>query len=156
MPPTLSPTAPRLFLDASVIIAGLASESGASHVILTLVEAGLFTAVVCPCVLQEVERNLAKKLPDLLPLYRQMLDRLSLEQVNDPAANEAHRWASVIAPKDAPVLAAAVNAHPQRLVTLDIRDFLIDPNVARKSGLIICTPGELLKEVRALLESKIS
>lgn len=69
------PTAPRLFLDASVIIAALASEAGASRAILILAEVGLFRLVVCPYVLQEVERNLRKKLPTAVlnsePLFKE-------------------------------------------------------------------------------------
>jgi predicted nucleic acid-binding protein len=156
MAPTPSPAPPRLFLDASVIVAALASELGASRVILTLAEAGLFRLVVCPHVLQEVERNLAKKLPDLLPLYRQVLNRLPLEWVEDPTPKEVKRWAAIIALKDAPILAAAVVARPQRLVTLDVHDFLTNVAVAEESGLTICTPRELLREIRVLLEQGIT
>lgn len=147
----MAPTPPRLFLDASVLIAAMASESGASRAILTLAEIGLVQPVVCPYVLQEVERNLAKKLPDLLPIFRQMLHHLHLEQAPDPPVSEVQQWAAVIAPKDAPVLAAAVAAAPHRLVTLDVRDFLADPHVAEQSGLTICTPGEMLQQIRSLL-----
>jgi predicted nucleic acid-binding protein len=129
----------------------MASESGASRVILTLAEVGLVRPVVCPYILQEVERNLAKKLTDLLPLYHQLLDRLQPEQIADPSLAEVQRWATVIAPKDAPVLAAAVAAKPHRLITLDTRDFLTDPQVADQSGLVICTPGEFIQQVRTLL-----
>ncbi|HID61354.1 MAG TPA: PIN domain-containing protein [Anaerolineae bacterium] len=56
----------RLFLDSSVIIAGLASRIGASHTILALAELGLIRPVACPYILTEVERNLAKKVPEFL------------------------------------------------------------------------------------------
>ena len=147
---------PRLFLDASVLIAALASEGGASRVILVLAEVGLVKPVVCPYVLQEVERNLAKKLPALLPLYRQLLERLPFEIVDNPPPPEVQRWTAVIAPKDAPVLAAAVAANPHRLVTLDTHDFLSSPQVAQQSGLVICTPGDLIRQVRTLLVSGLS
>lgn len=51
------PKTPRLFLDSSVIIAGLASRTGASHAILALAELGLIRLVGCPYILTEVERN---------------------------------------------------------------------------------------------------
>ena len=132
------------------------SETGASRAILILAEVGLFKLVVCPHVLQEVERNLAAKLPQALPLFRRMLERLSVEVVPDPPREEVSRWAQVIVPKDAPVLAAAVLAAPHRLVTLDVKDFLTSPEVTRRSGLVICTPGEVIQDVRTLLEAGFS
>ncbi len=147
----MAPTPPRLFLDASVLIAAIASERGASRVILTLAEVGLVRPVVCPYVLQEVERNLHRKFPDLLPMYRRLLDILNPEQAADPLPAEVQRWAAIIAPKDAPVLAAAIAARPHRLVTLDNKDFLANPQVMAQAGLVICTPGELLKQIRRLL-----
>jgi predicted nucleic acid-binding protein len=152
----MAPTPPRLFLDSSVLIAAMASESGASRVILVLAEVGLVKLVACPYVLQEVERNLSKKLPALLPIYHQLLDHLQFEMVTNPSLAEVQRWAAIIVPKDAPVLAAAVAANPHRLVTLDTRDFLSDPQVADHSGLVICTPGDLIQQVRSLLAGGLS
>ncbi len=151
--PTPPPETPRVFLDSSVLIAGSASFTGASRAILTLAEVGLLRLVVCPYVLEETERNLVKKLPEALPYYRRLCHSLKWELIEDPAPEEARQWIDVIEAKDAPVLAAAVQARPARLVTLNTKDFTMSPEVAEQTGLVICTPADLLREIRALLEA---
>jgi predicted nucleic acid-binding protein len=145
------PKIPRLFLDSSVIIAGLASRTGASHAILALAELGLIRPVGCPYILTEVERNLAKKVPEFLPAYRRLMVNLNWRMVEDPAAEHVSLWLDLVPAKDAPVLAAAVAAAPHRFITLDTRHFISPPEVAERSGLSICTPGGFLQEVRAIL-----
>lgn len=145
------PKVPRLFLDSSVIIAGLASRTGASHAILALAELGLVRLVGCPYILMEVERNLAEKVPEFLPAYRRLMVNLNWQMVEDPAAEDVSPWLDLVPAKDAPVLAAAVAAAPHRFITLDIGHFINPPEVAERSGLSICTPGDFLQEVRAIL-----
>ena len=53
----------KVFLDASVIIAGVASRIGASRAVLNLAEIGLIQAVASRQVLDEVERNIRQKNP---------------------------------------------------------------------------------------------
>jgi predicted nucleic acid-binding protein len=145
------PKIPRLFLDSSVIIAGLASRTGASHAILSLAELGLIRLVGCPYILTEVERNLAEKVPEFLPAYRRLMVNLNWQMVEDPAAGDVSPWLDLVPAKDAPVLAAAVAAAPHRFITLDIGHFINPSEVAERSGLSICTPGDFLREVRAIL-----
>ena len=52
---------------------------------------------------------------------------------------------------DAPILAAAINAAPDRLVTLNTQHFIDDLEVAKKSGLVIQTPGQFMIEIRGFL-----
>ncbi len=152
--PTSPLETPRIFLDSSVLIAGVASFTGASRAILVLAELGLLKLVVCPYILKETDRNLAKKLPEALPYYRRLCNSLDWEVVSDPLPGDVRRWAGIIEAKDAPILAAAVEAKPARLVTLDTKDFT--PETAEQAELAICTPGDLLREIRALLEGKFA
>ncbi|MCC6616791.1 MAG: PIN domain-containing protein [Anaerolineae bacterium] len=145
------PETPRVFTDSSVIIAGCASRTGASNALLTLCEMGLLRPVVCPYVINETERNLANKLLRAMPDYQQLKAKIDWEIVADPDSEAVASWLDVITPKDAPVLAAAVAANPHRLVTLDAQHFIKAANVAPRSGLAICTPGELIREIRKLL-----
>lgn len=144
----------RVFLDTSALLAGLASPQGAAHLILALAEADLLTLVVSEEVLLEAERNLAAKLPEALPYYRQWREACPLEQVPPPSAGAVLRAAGIIHPKDAAILAAAMEARVDYLVTLDRRHFLSDPEVARRSGLRIGTPGDFLVWFRALLDEQ--
>jgi predicted nucleic acid-binding protein len=149
--PKVDPTAPRLFLDASVIISGLISSRGGSHAILVLAELGFFRPVVCPYILTETERNLNKKVPELLPSFQQIMTKLVWEVVPDPSHEALATWLSVVAPKDAPVLVAAINAGVKRLVTLDAAHFLRSNSVQDQVNLRIQAPGDVLRELRSVI-----
>jgi predicted nucleic acid-binding protein len=141
----------RVFVDSSVLIAGAGSRGGASRAVLTLAEIGLFKIVVSRQVLAECERNLRKKLPAALPVFAELLAAIGLEIVADPPPEESARWESIIEAKDAPILAAALIAAVDRLLTLNPKDFT--PEVARQSGLIIQPPGDFVREIRAIVEA---
>ena len=135
---------PRVFLDTSVLLAGLASRTGASNKILALAEAGLLTLVVSEQVLVEAEQNLKEKLPKALPEYERFLTTCPMEEVPAPSAAEVMSAKEIIQAKDASILAAAKNAQVDYLVTLNRKHFLEDSDVAIKSGLRIGTPGDFL------------
>jgi len=149
--PLIDPTSPRVFIDSSVLISGMISKRGASYALLLLAELGLVRFITCPYIQKETERNLGAKVPEILPLYHQFTARMNWELVADPSSEQVLPLISVIPPKDAPVLAAAINSSPDRLVTLDTAHFIRAVNVSQMSGLIICTPGDLLREIRQLL-----
>jgi len=147
----VDPSAPRVFLDASVIIAGVGSRVGASHAILALAELGLLRPVVCPYVLDEAARNIERKTPEAVSRYQDVQNNIAWELLADPTPQQVQLWLEVIVAKDAPVLASAVIAQPHWLVTLDTKDFIESPEVAARSGLRIGTPGDLLREIRRIL-----
>lgn len=147
----VDPTAPRVFFDASVIIAGVGSRVGASHAILALADLGLLRPVVCPYVLDEAARNIERKTPEAMSRYRDVQNNIAWELYSDPTLEQVQPGLDVIVAKDAPVLAAAVIAQPHWLVTLDTKDFIDPSEVATGSGLRIGTPGDLLKEIRRIL-----
>lgn len=147
----LQPEPPRLFLDASVIIAGVASRKGASRGLLTLAEIGIVRAVVSPFAINETERNLRWKLPDALPFFRRIQEAINWEVVPDPSQSESNVWATVVPLKDAPIIAAAVNAKPHRFITLDAKHLIEPPEVARRSLLVIATPAQVIIEIRQFL-----
>jgi len=139
----------RIFADANVLIAGAGSRSGASQAVLMLAEVGLFKIVVCRQVLDEVERNLRRKLPGAMGIFAELMAELNPEVVDDPEPASWHPWHHYIEAKDAPILAAAVSASVDRLLTLNTRDFTQE--VAKASGLHIQTPAEFIEEVRGLV-----
>jgi len=63
----------KVFLDSSVIIAGVASASGASRAVLVLMEIGLFKGIVSEQVLEECQRNIASKLPAAMTAYGELI-----------------------------------------------------------------------------------
>lgn len=143
----------RVFVDTNILIAGADSRSGASHAVLVMAEIDLYTLVVSRQVLDETERNLRKKLPRALPVFVELMTHLNLEIIPDPEPSECARWEAIIEAKDAPILAAAILAGVDRLVTLNTKDFTTD--VAEQIGLLIQTPAELIHEVRAIVDREL-
>ena len=141
---------PSVFADSSVLIAGSASPTEASRAVMTMAEIGLFKLVISQQILEECDRNLRKKLPAAQPIFVQLLIDITPEIQPDPPTAESARWITIIEAKDAPILAAAVLANADRLLTLNTKDFT--PEVARQSGLIIQTPAEFVRNIREIVE----
>jgi predicted nucleic acid-binding protein len=98
-----------------------------------------------PLVLEETSRNLQAKKPGALA----QLSRFPLTSVADPALATIERAGRVVAWKDAPIIAAAVESAAAYLVTLDQVQLLsARPAVERDFGLAVLTPGELLVILR--------
>jgi predicted nucleic acid-binding protein len=141
-----------IFLDSSALIAGIVSNQGAARALLLLGESGKITLTVSEQVIAEVERNLARKAPEALPFAREMILSANIRILHDPTAEEVQKhldWISHAA--DVPILLAARRASVDFLATLNTRHFLDDPQVSRRSGLRIGTPGDGLAWVRQRL-----
>lgn len=143
----------KVFLDASVIIAGVASRTGASRAVLNLAEIGLIQAVVSRQVLDEVERNIRQKIPQVLPTLGTLLTHISWEIQEDPSPEQFLRWESIIEAKDAPILEAALQIDSDYFLTLNTKDFT--PAVAQASGLVIQTPGAFIQQIREVLRQHL-
>lgn len=140
---------PEIFLDSSALIAGIVSSQGAARVLLLLAEDEKIVLLVCEQVIAEVERNIARKMPRALPLVREMILRANVQILRDPTPEEVQSridWINHAA--DVPILVAAAAAKVEFLATLNKRHFLDDPNVMKRSGLRIGTPGDALAWVR--------
>jgi len=144
----------RVFLDSSVLIAACGSANGASHAVIVMAEIGLFNIVISEQVVDECERNLLKKLPIALPIFRQILSTIAPEIIPNPCITEVEKWMAIIEAKDAPILAAAVVGKVNRLLTLNTKDFT--PEVSAESGLLMQTPSQFIQEIRALLNKELS
>jgi predicted nucleic acid-binding protein len=140
----------KVFVDANVLIAGADSRSGASRAVLLMGEIGLIQLVVSRQVLIESERNIRRKLPSALPNFVEQMTYLRLEVVNDPPADASSAWEPLIEAKDAPILAAALAARADRLVTLNSKHFT--PTVAARAGIVIQTPAAFIQEARSVFQ----
>jgi predicted nucleic acid-binding protein len=141
-----------IFFDSSAMIAGIVSSQGAARALLLLGEDKKVTISVSEQVIAEVERNIARKVPGALPFARELMLHSHMRILRDPpieAMRQHLDWISHAA--DVPILVAAVSAGVDYLVTLNTRHFIDDPEVARRSGLHIGTPGEVLAWVRGEL-----
>jgi predicted nucleic acid-binding protein len=145
----------KVFLDSSALIAGIVSTKGASRALLLLGENQNVVLIVSEQVITEVERNIARKAPLALPFARELVLSANIRIVRDPPKEEVQRHLDWIGhPADVPILLAASKAEVDFLVTLNTRHFLDDPEVTRKSGLRLGTPGDGLSWVRARLEGQ--
>lgn len=88
------------------------------------------------------------KLPQALPYFQRIREAIPWELVADPPQTESEAWTQIVPFKDAPIIAAAVNAKPHRLITLDAKHLIDPPQVAAQSGLIIVAPGQVMQEIR--------
>ena len=153
MDPALWREPVRFFLDSSVLFSAAVSHTGASRALFALAELGLVRLPACSYVLEEVERSLHWKNPMALTPLRLLIQRSGLEILPDATREEIEPWLSVSPdPDDAPILAAAVRAHPARLITLDEKHLIAPPQAAARTGLIFRTPGQVMQEIRQYLD----
>ena len=136
----------KVFIDSSVIIAGLISDEGGSAKILALCESGVVEGWISDKVIEEINEVIARKFPELNIHFKKVVKIAKLKMVknlNKKLVKEAEEWISDS--NDAPILAAAKFAKVDVLLTLDIRHFIRDVEVTKKSKLQIMTPGEFLQ-----------
>ncbi|MDD5558660.1 PIN domain-containing protein [Candidatus Methylomirabilis sp.] len=150
----MEPKRRKVFLDTSALIAGIVSPTGAAREVLRLCEAGVVELLVSRQVLTEADRNLSAKLPALILDYRHLMHRMSPTLVEDPTHREVAQARRVIHHKDAPLLAAAISAEVDYLITWNTKHFHTSP-VMRAVHFRIATPGEFLEEFRGWLSSKV-
>ena len=134
----------KVFIDTSVLIAGVASVTGASAVVLDLCEAESIQMVISRQVLVEADRNFSSKLPNLVLQFRQFIRTLVPVMVEDPPTAAVEWAAKFIDRKDATILAAAIEAKVDYLITLDKRHFL-NPKVRHNAPIEVCRPADFLR-----------
>jgi predicted nucleic acid-binding protein len=145
-----------VFLDSSALFSGIFSSQGAARVLLLLAEDEKILITISEQVVTEVERNVARKIPEILPLAREMILVSHIRIVSDPQTEEVNQhqdWINHSA--DVPILLAAACARVDFLVTLNTKHFLEDPEVSRRTGLRIGTPGDALAWVRGKMSEGI-
>lgn len=100
-------------------------------------------------VLDEVERNLSRKQPARLMLFRRLLRVLTWLPGIEPTPNDVRSVAQYVVAKDAPIIAAAMRSAVDYVVTYDRKHLLDKPEVAARSGLRIVTPDAVIAELDA-------
>lgn len=137
----------RVFLDASVLFAAAYSASGASREIIRRGILGELSLVVSTLVVMEARRNLEAKAPGAVGDLEILLEAAAPQRVR-PSEQEVRSAMRKVAAKDAPVLAAAVKAGADCLVSLDRKHLVGFPALEAASGISILLPGDLLEMLR--------
>lgn len=112
----------RVFLDANVIFSAAYREAGSVRVFFALADAGACELVSSGYAVDEARRNIRAKHPDRSESLESLVGRIAL--CREPAP-ETLGWAQSLRlpPKDAPILAAAIDARCHLLVTGDRTHF---------------------------------
>jgi predicted nucleic acid-binding protein len=133
----------RIFLDSNAIFAAFCLPDEPASVILDRFLNGELTIVVSQQILEEVIQTVKEKLPDALPIFETFFVSFPPEIVKNPSPAGIAEWAQYISLQNALILAAAVAAHPDYLITTD-QHFFENPEIVEKSGLRIVTPAQFL------------
>lgn len=137
----------RAFIDASVLFAAAYSSTSSARDLIHLGLDEKLTLVLSPHVTEEVRRNLISKYPERLSGFELILENAGFEEIAKPSREEVLAAAAYTALKDAPIVAAAINARCTHLVTYDRKHLLDRPEVASQSGLKVVTPADVLAEL---------
>jgi len=134
----------KLFIDSSALLSGLNSPAGAAGIILSAFTAGDFFIFISDQIIEEVQRNIQTKFPLLKERFLSFL-LTKPEIIKKPTLKEIRRAYKLILSGDAPILAAAIKAKPDFLITWDIKHFL-KKEVVLNAPFIICTPKEFIQK----------
>lgn len=119
-----------------------------------MAEIGLFKLLLSDQILVECKRNLLKKLSKALPVFEQIIKNIDPEILPDPSFAESSLYFNIIEAKDAPILAAALLAKVDRLLSLNTKDFTKEVSV--QTAITIQTPSEFIQEIREVITQGLS
>ena len=138
---------PRVFVDSSVLIAAAVSSTGSARDLINLALDGKADLFVSSIVLNESQRNIARKVPRAVSVFQ--LIRTSLQRrVFDPSDQLVASVAQTIALKDAPIVAAALTARADYLASYDRKHLLSQASqILAGYGLVITTPDQILAQL---------
>ena len=112
----------RVFPDANVLFSAAHREAGSLRILFRLAEAGACELVSSPYAIDEARRNIARKHPLRSVDLESLVARLVV-CIEPSATNVSWAAAQPLPAKDAPILAAAVQAEADILATGDKTDF---------------------------------
>jgi predicted nucleic acid-binding protein len=133
----------KLFFDADTLIAGSASQTGASFLLLQLCEIRILHGLTCRQVVAECRRNTTKKLPQAAPIFDEIIKR-ALKIKKDPTPAEHKKYRSMAHPKDLPILTSAIKSRADYLVTFNTKHYF----PVQEINLAVLQPGEMLQKIR--------
>ena len=136
----------KIFFDADTLIAGSASQTGASFLLLQLCEIRILRGLTCRQVVAECRRNLIKKLPQAEPIFDEIVTRV-LEIKKNPTLDEQNKYRHMAHPKDLPILTSAIKSRADYLVTFNTKHYF----PVRECNLAVLQPGEMLQKIRLIL-----
>jgi predicted nucleic acid-binding protein len=145
---------PRICLDANVLFSAAFSETGGARMLFRLAESKAIQILISPSALSEADKALRRKAPHALGHLAILLDKANSQIVDNAAWTEVEAWNEIVDyVPDAIVIAEAVTAGADYLVTLDRQHVLDNRQLARALPFPIGTPGDCLAWLRTSLIS---
>jgi uncharacterized protein len=134
-----------VFLDSNILISALIGSTHSAPVVLVdwLASSRSVMLVTGRCCIQEVEKNLGRKLPQAQPLWQQFVTASGIRIV--PCLRKPIPGINA---KDSPIVAAAVAADATHFVTGDKR-LLAEMRAAKSRLPTALTPREMLEALLA-------
>ncbi|MEK7078084.1 MAG: putative toxin-antitoxin system toxin component, PIN family [Patescibacteria group bacterium] len=136
----------KVFLDSSVIIAALLSSTGGSFRICKESHEGRLMLQANKYVLKELREVLNRKYPERLEQLSLLLQFAKIKIRSNPKVQLVEQSVKIIQAEDAPILAGAIQARANFLITLDRKDFMTKKLAESGLPLIIVTPETFFKE----------
>ena len=136
----------KAFLDSNVILSGFISDKAAPRLILDLLchELPFVSAATGQYNIEEIERTISRKLPEVRPVFRDYMSRMKFEIVPLPSRAALEDYRGAIDDSDLPVLVSAIQCRADYLVTGDKKHF--GGLRGRKDiSLKICSPSEFVE-----------
>lgn len=134
----------KVFIDSSVLIAAAISPTGSARELITKALRSKIQVVISDLVIEETQRNLTEKVPKALPSLQLFLEALNPEVVT-PTKSLVGRVAKMVEAKDAPIVAGAVIAEADYLVSFDRKHLLqYKQEIKENFKIKVVTPDELI------------
>lgn len=146
----------RVFVDASVVVAAVLSQTGSSAILFALGRAGQIKLILTSEVVKEARLSLKKKYgTEPLVAFYQILSDLRKNILPTPDTKEITAFSRLISDRrDRHVLAGAKKYRVQTLVTLDRRHFFTDELRGADLPFSVQLPGEYLAQLRLFLANQ--
>jgi predicted nucleic acid-binding protein len=138
----------RLFLDANIIFSGAYSPNGRAKALFLLARHRRCEMLSSPHAIEEARRNIQLKYPEKFDDLASLISELVVT-AEATAASVAWALEQSLPLEDAPILAAAIDARADLLVTGDRTHFgrLYGRSM---QGTIVVTPSDALAQITAL------
>lgn len=127
----------KVFIDSNVWFSAIWGSSLIKKLLVKLVRS--HAVYVSELVLEEVVRNVKKKLPKELEELKEFIVTYPLKVVKDPGVKEVGNLKGLADWKDLPILAAADKVDCEWLITGNIKDFKVK-EIENKLGIKVVTP----------------
>lgn len=136
---------PKIFLDSSVLLAGLYSPKGGSAIILGRIKKKKLVGFISYSVIEETKRNIRKKFSlKLLAKLEEIIKIVNIQESFEP--KDILKYRRLVDPKDIHVLVFADSSRAEFLITLDKKHLKTKKLQKAKLPFKIVTPKEFLSQ----------